>query len=201
MEKKTKSATVKPKAKKPAAKKKPKVVINTGKVKEKRVPHNKLTPEQIEVKFDTILKMIESGKAATHAINTIKSSKRTFYEWLEDKTPYSFNDVGEVIKTIGETRQNRYARACQYREEHLFDEILDIADKQDSDVITLEDGSTITNHNIIQRNTLQIDARKWILGKLRPEKYGAKVEAVLTGDENKPIYINLGGGIKPPDNN
>jgi len=131
--------------------------------------------------FDYIISEIESGKSLRYALNTNgMPSSRTFFQWLDvrEKSGALTEEAQEKVK--------RYACACETRELILLDEILEIADKQDADVIVTDDG-IITNHNIIQRNKLQIEARQWVLGKLRPEKYGNK-----TVNENKNINIDAG---------
>jgi hypothetical protein len=60
-----------------------------------------------------------------------------------------------------------YTRAREVRADRIFEEILEIADKQGEDVTTDPNtGEPQINHNIVQRNRLQIDARKWVLGKM-----------------------------------
>jgi hypothetical protein len=82
----------------------------------------------------------------------------------------------------------------------LFDEIIDIADdsSQDEIVIDLGEGvkSTRQNTEFVQRSRLRIDARKWVISKLNPKKYGDRLEL-----ENKHSgsvnIISLGSGQKP----
>ena len=76
-----------------------------------------------------------------------------------------------------------YARAMQLRQDALFDEIIEIADSQENDVSIDADGNAIINHNIVQRNKLQIDARKWSLAKMNPRKYGDKIDVVSDGEK------------------
>lgn len=67
----------------------------------------------------------------------------------------------------------------------LFDEILDIANtpiegtktKLDKDGEVVE----ISKGDMIEHRRLQIDARKWMAGKLRPKVYGDKLDVDLTG--------------------
>ena len=123
--------------------------------------------EKIKEWFDFIITEIEKGKSLRSTLSTNGApSSSTFYIWLEDNEELS----------------KRYARACQYREEKLFDEILEIADKQGSDVISTDAGEFI-NHNVIHRNRLQIDARKWMLSKMNPKKYGDKVDVTSQGEK------------------
>ena len=58
----------------------------------------------------------------------------------------------------------------------IFEEALDIADSFDKDVIIDKEGNEIINHNVINRDRLRVDTRKWFLSKLNPKKYGEKLE-------------------------
>lgn len=135
------------------------------------------TQEKIDECFDWIISEIESGKSLISALNTNgMPSTSTFYIWLDNEADKS----------------KRYTRACEVRELLLFDEILTIADSQENDVIETDNGQ-ITNHNAINRNRLQIDSRKWMLGKLNPKKYGDKVDLTSGGEklQNPPSSINV----------
>lgn len=65
----------------------------------------------------------------------------------------------------------RYARAREAQADALADEIVDIADRADDP----------------NKARVQIDARKWMAGKLRPKKYGEKVVSEVSGPDGKPI--------------
>jgi len=137
------------------------------------------TQERKDECFDYIISEIESGKSLRYALNTNgMPSSRTFYQWLEDV------DTDGKLTEEAKEKVKRYACACETRELILLDEILEIADKQEADIIVTDNGN-ITNHNVIQRNKLQIEARQWVLGKLRPEKYGNKT--ILSGDAENPL--------------
>lgn len=70
----------------------------------------------------------------------------------------------------------QYARAMELRTEYMADEILEIADDGRNDWIEREgqDGAPIksvdTDH--IQRSRLRVEARKWLMSKMAPRKYG-----------------------------
>lgn len=132
------------------------------------------TEDKKQESFDYIISEIISGKSLRYALDTNgMPSSQTFYNWLEED----------------EEKSKQYARACESRELLLLDEILLIADKQGEDVIETDNGP-ITNHNIIQRNNLQIEARKWVLGKLNPSKYGNKETKIIEGGD-KPVRISF----------
>lgn len=87
-------------------------------------------------------------------------------------------------------------RACELRAEALLDEMFDIADDTSKDVIEedLGDGivNTRVNHEVIQRSRLRYDARKWLVTKLNPKKYGDKVDVTSGGDKiQTPTAINV----------
>ena len=70
---------------------------------------------------------------------------------------------------------------------------LDIADDGSNDWVERKnaDGSTteVVNGEHIQRSRVRIDARKWLLSKLAPKKYGDKLE--FAGDPNNPIVHEI----------
>jgi hypothetical protein len=63
--------------------------------------------------------------------------------------------------------------------------MLTIADNTEKDIIVLEDGREIVDHNVVSRDKLRIDTRKWILAKMNPKKYGdsSKVDVTSGGDK------------------
>jgi hypothetical protein len=74
-----------------------------------------------------------------------------------------------------------YARAKAAQADHIFDDILEIADAQDDDEIITEDGKRLCNNEFVQRSKLRVDARKWVVAKLAPRKYGDKLEVEHSG--------------------
>jgi hypothetical protein len=75
--------------------------------------------------------------------------------------------------------QQVYARARQAQPGYLAEEIFEIADDGKNDQIERQDGSAAVNNEAIQRSRLRVDARKWLMSKAGPEKYGEKRE--ITG--------------------
>ena len=72
----------------------------------------------------------------------------------------------------------QYARARDFGYEILADEILEIADDGTNDWMERQqrNGSieTVTNKDHLERSRQRIDARKWLLSKALPKKYGDK---------------------------
>lgn len=77
---------------------------------------------------------------------------------------------------------DQYTRARETQADTLFDEILSIADDGRNDTYQAENGEA-TNHDVIARSRLRVDARKWMAGKLRPKVYGDKVQTELSGPD------------------
>lgn len=74
----------------------------------------------------------------------------------------------------------RYARARDMMFDYWAEEQVDIADDASNDWMVREgkDGENLgwqVNGDHIQRSKLRIDTRKWLLSKLKPERYGEKV--------------------------
>lgn len=72
--------------------------------------------------------------------------------------------------------RDNYARAKEEQAEALADEIVALADEPPPITAT---GATDSGHVAWQRN--RIEARKWVASKLKPKKYGDKVQTELSG--------------------
>jgi transposase-like protein len=87
----------------------------------------------------------------------------------------------------------QYARALEARTEAMADDILEIADNGTNDfkVRTLADGTAdlVVDSDHIQRSRLRIDARKWLMSKMAPKKYGDKIENTIQGPEGGPVQV------------
>jgi glycogen debranching enzyme len=107
---------------------------------------------------EIIYDIAENGKSLMTALKG-RLSSQTFYAFID-------NDPDKT---------KRYARACDDRAEKMADEILEIADNNESDIIFNEEGQPFENQKIVQRDRLRVDSRKWLLAKLHPKKYGDKI--------------------------
>lgn len=123
--------------------------------------------EDKEKTFSIICDELEKGYSLRSILRREDMpSSRTFFKWIDEDD--------EKVK--------QYERSLELRSEMLFDEIIEIADKQGEDIGEDENGNKIVNHNIVQRNRLQIDARKWALSKMFPKKFGDKVMQEHSGE-------------------
>jgi hypothetical protein len=140
--------------------------------------------ESIEKNFDLILERIEGGEALRKILPTIPISSETFYRWIDSD----------------ELKSKRYARACELRADSIFEDILEIADDSSGDLKITNEGKEIMDSEFVQRSRLRVDARKWIVSKLNPKKYGDRLELdnKLSGEVN---IISLGSGKKPDESN
>jgi hypothetical protein len=123
--------------------------------------------EQKENIFNEVCKRIAEGEALSKILlSKGMPSRPKFYEWIESS----------------QENVNKYARATELRAELIFEEIFEIADAQSRDVKIDKEGNEIINHDVINRNRLQIDARKWALSKMNPKKYGEKITTEHQGE-------------------
>jgi hypothetical protein len=93
-----------------------------------------------------------------------------------------------VLDWVVENRSgfsDRYARARDLCIEAWADEIVEISDDGSNDWMVREgkDGETsyVLNGEHSSRSRLRVDSRKWLLSKLKPQTYGDKVQADVTG--------------------
>lgn len=80
-----------------------------------------------------------------------------------------------IFRWIGANEEFRkqYARARETQADAIADEILNIADEAVDPA----------------KARVQIDARKWLAGKMRPKIYGDKVLQEITGVDGGPVQI------------
>lgn len=90
--------------------------------------------------------------------------------------------------------RKQYAHARELQADTLFDEIIDIADDGHNDWMERNYGEEkrwVENGEAMRRSALRIDARKWTAAKLRPKKYGEKLDVEHSGDLT--INVTIGG--------
>lgn len=95
---------------------------------------------------------------------------------------------GTVFRWIAQIKefQDQYEAAMVQRSEAMFEDILEIADDTSRDTIDTENGEK-ANSEWISRSRLRVDARKWMLSKMMPKKYGDKITQELGGIDGAPI--------------
>ena len=86
----------------------------------------------------------------------------------------------------------QYARAREAQADHFAEEILEISDDGSNDWMSRKQGDDtveVVNHEHISRSKLRVDARKWLMSKMAPKKYGDKVE--LGGPDGGPLQVQI----------
>jgi len=96
--------------------------------------------------------------------------------------------------------RDQYARARDEQAETLADDIVSIADEQCTMVRADKHGAkaddeagdveVVFDATAVARNRLRIDARKWVASKLKPKKYGDKLE--LGNIDDTPLRVVIG---------
>jgi hypothetical protein len=71
---------------------------------------------------------------------------------------------------------HQYEMAKVESADALIEEILDIADDASGDYIEDDEGNRKFNSENVQRSRLRVDARKWIASKLKPKRWGERVD-------------------------
>lgn len=101
-------------------------------------------------------------------------SVSTILIWLRDKPEFL----------------TQYTRAKEEQADFLVEEMLDISDDKTNDVISTETGES-GNSVAVSRARLQVETRKWLSSKLKPKKYGEKLD--LGGSVEQIIRVKVQG--------
>jgi terminase small subunit-like protein len=91
-------------------------------------------------------------------------SRRSIFNWFKDNEEF----------------RERYGIARLMQIEYWSHEIIEIADDSSGDYIITEDGRHVVDHENINRARLRVDARKWLMSKLHPQRYGDRVTTDVT---------------------
>jgi hypothetical protein len=105
----------------------------------------------------------------------------------DKEMPASSSVYEHLIESKGFAEQ--YARAREAQMEAMADEILEIADDGSNDFMTVTKGDleyNVENKEVTNRSRIRVDARKWLMSKLNPKKYGDRMQQ----------DVNLSGELK-----
>lgn len=119
---------------------------------------------------NTICDEIADGKSlrTIEVENPELPSRRTVFRWLRKNEDF----------------RHQYARAKEEAVEAMIEDIIDIADDGSNDLMTIQKGDRsyeVENREVTNRSRLRVDTRKWIVSKLKPKKYGDKVDITSDG--------------------
>lgn len=137
--------------------------------------------------IDKICGMIAGGMSLRRVCEAKDMpDKATVLRWL--------SKLDEDGNYVYPSFRDQYARACEERTEAYVEEIFDIADDAKNDYMEDEydkgktPGYTLNGENI-QRSKLRVDARKWYASKMKPKKYGDKLDVVSDGEKLEGLVI------------
>jgi len=108
----------------------------------------------------------------------------TLFKWLSENEAFS----------------EQYAKAKGESADALVEDMLDIADNQVEQPLLVDglplqiDGKPVMVKDAVSVNhaKLRVDVRKWAASKLKPKKYGDKVDLNHGGQEGNPLTVLLG---------
>ena len=129
---------------------------------------------------------VETTLSLCEAIATGRSLRSVC---LQDDMP-AISSVYRWLNAHAEFRE-QYARAKEDSADALADDILHIADTPMVGIKTETSPSGVktVEGDMIEHRRLQVDARKWIASKLKPRKYGDKIE--LGGPDGGAIALQI----------
>jgi len=133
---------------------------------------------------DLALKILEEIATTHHSLKKVCENNNlavsTLLIWLRDDKGFS----------------TLYARAKESQADILAEEIIELADKERELIESIEtsEGGYRTKKDNIARSRLQVDARKWLASKLKPKKYGERIQQEITVPEGLVFNMNFGSG-------
>jgi hypothetical protein len=128
--------------------------------------------------FEKILTLVENGMTLLKACEAISEM---------DDVKVSPGLVRFWAKSSAET-MSRYIRAQEDKLEAWAEQVVTISDDRSDDVMKDKQGAVlldgrgnpVVDHENIQRSKLRVEARKWLLSKLRPDVYGERLAVTAT---------------------
>lgn len=105
-------------------------------------------------------------------------------------------NIGTVLRWVldgkHEEFSKQYEQARDIQADVWADEIIHISNTPQLGIKRKIAGDKVevTEGDMTEHRKLQIDARKWIAARLKPKKYGDKVEQTHKGDAANPIVIS-----------
>lgn len=137
----------------------------------------KRKPKTDQAIMDRICTEIASGRSLRSiCLDDGMPCQATVYNWLKGSEAFV----------------EQYARAREVQADTIFDEMLDIADNSTNDWMERSEekgGGYELNGDHVQRTKLRIETRKWMAGKLRPKKYGEKIDHTVANPDGTPIVF------------
>lgn len=145
-------------------------------------PLNLSDQEKEQVIMDICNRVIEERISFNKAVEESEITFVTFFKWMINS-----EKLREIYK---------YAREC--RADVLFEEIVTIADTpiEGTKIKETPKGTVIETGDMTDHRRLQIDARKWVVAKMQPKKYGDRLDVTSDGEKLSAPVIKIGYGAK-----
>jgi hypothetical protein len=127
-----------------------------------------------EIAADICAQIVEGNSLRSICIAENMPDKSTVFRWIAKHEEF----------------RDQYAIAADARSDALVEDILDIADDGSNDWMERNEADNqgwLANGEHLQRSRLRVDTRKWIASKLKPKKYGEKVNLEATGKDGAPL--------------
>jgi len=120
-----------------------------------------------------VAEIADTGKSLRSVCESNEVKPSTFLLWVSNDSALA----------------EQYARAMQVRADTHFSEIVEISDKQEIGTVETakEWGTEIKTADMVEHRKLRIDARKWVIARMNPRKYGDKLE--LAGNTESPLTV------------
>jgi len=144
-----------------------------------------------------------SQKTADEICQQIVSGKSLRTICLAENMPHASTVLRWIASGKHDDFREQYTRACEERTEAFVEEIFDIADDGHNDWMDIRRGKDIVrvvDREAIERSKLRVDSRKWYASKMKPKKYGDKLDLTSGGEkvEVAPLVVSK---IKPRTDN
>lgn len=110
-----------------------------------------------------------SSKGLSSITKKLGVDNSTVYRWMDDNEEF----------------RNKYTRAREDQADYLADQMLAIADKSEGD------DKAFVGINRIHRDKLRLETRKWIASKLKPKKYGDKMDLTTDGEKITNVKVEV----------
>ena len=125
--------------------------------------------------FLDIIQQIELGRSIKNILDgdDYPITRSTFYNWLNENPD----------------RIELYKKATEIRADGIFDDMLEISDDRSKDYYLDVNGNRQQSMVAVNRSRLQLDTRKWVLGRMNPKKYSEKLDITSGGDKLKVVPI------------
>jgi hypothetical protein len=130
---------------------------------------------------EVFTKICNDLQVSHEGLNTLckkrNSSAPAFYDFMELDDKYT----------------ELYTRARERQADYLADLIHEVAFDGS------RDDTPFTGGNHVQRDKLKVESLKWTAAKLKPKKYGEKIDVTSDGNEleAQTVIVNLGTGVDP----